>query len=1019
MKKLYTLLCAAMTMSTAVQAQEERGVMVLTGPKVAIDYYVTNSSTNGEWVCGYSYDGTMHAYVWNTQTNELKFITSADVDCAAMDVSNDGVVVGDYNGNAAYYKDGVWTMLPGGEGGGAWAISSNGKHICGLSYNKGKYRPASWTDDKITIYGDESVGAGYDISDDGTVMVGYSTLYNRTPTVWINGVENNFNPTDLGPFSVAEGLSPDGKKTIANRVIYDIETGTMKEIDYGYLWAYQLYNINNDGTACGYVQYEMGGANYPVLYKDGVFTNLTQHFKQLGVDFGNNMLYQCVNVSENQKRYALTCYDAEYYCLRPMFVDLDANISSREPVSLSVQQFQGLKNCKLTWNEPIVGAQNVEKYNIYRNDVLVGSTEGNELTYYDRDINYETYTYAVSAVYKNGVESVKCVPVSVTVKGRKASAPGSFDAMPSRKNDVRLFWDAPLVNLPTLNYQQEDDMIIGFGGGAFSFETAVRFRKEDLALYAGKKISHIYFYPMSRQNSWTINFYKASDHTAPIYSQLITDDLRYGVANTIKLNQEVEFPTDEDLIMGIFVDATGFGGYNTIGCVFNHMDRGYSDLLRQAGVSKLVSIYDQAMSSESGAYEYILTWPMGISLRDESDATAETLSTYKVYADDAVVAETTDKKYTLNNVTEGVHKYGIQAVYADGSESEIRNTVLNVTTNANYYKPVQNLQVKTSGSTVTASWAAPLDDDAAVITYASDNNTGGIAATESVSYSYQVATKYQMEKTRPYDQDYNITGFRFYPLANAEFTFYLYEDGQEDAIAYKELVRGEDYTLYTWNTIAIDEPITLDANKNYILVLDCFDVDPDQAPVGMDDQSASPNISDLVSTDEGLTWLSLVANGSKDANWMIGLAVQSKDVREIEGGIEGYNVAVDLRKKNSEPLKETTFSTDLSDGQHNIRVDVVYGTAGEVYGSLVTFNITSVAIERLESENRPIVIAQNLEGITVEGEVCRLSAYALNGQRVATANGNILGTSHLQKGVYILKVDMATGKQMQVKMQIQ
>ena len=120
-----------------------------------------------------------------------------------------------------------------------------------------------------------------------------------------------------------------------------------------------------------------------------------------------------------------------------------------------------------------------------------------------------------------------------------------------------------------------------------------------------------------------------------------------------------------------------------------------------------------------------------------------------------------------------------------------------------------------------------------------------------------------------------------------------------------------------------------------------------------------------------------------------------------------------------EPLKETTFSTDLSDGQHNIRVDVVYGTAGEVYGSLVTFNITSVAIERLESENRPIVIAQNLEGITVEGEVCRLSAYALNGQRVATANGNILGTSHLQKGVYILKVDMATGKQMQVKMQIQ
>lgn len=1022
MKKVYTLLWAFIAMTLGIHAQE-KGALMLLGPEVSIVYYVTNASTNGEWMCGYSYDGAaMHAFLWNTRTNNFSFITSAEIDCAAMDVSNDGIVVADYDGKAAYYKNGVWNFLPGGEGGGAWCISSNGKHIGGIAHYNGKYRPCSWTNEEITIYGDaNAVGAIYDISDDGNIVVGYNTYYNRTPTLWINGEEVTINLSDLGPFSVAEGLSPNAKKVIANRQIYDIETKQSETIDFGYIWSYHLYNITNEGVPYGEIQLDMGTPNIAALYIDGQFVSLQDSLSKLGVDFKGLNVYQCIGISEDHKRFALTCYDTKSYCIRPMFIELDANITSREPVSLKIQQFEGLKNCKLTWEAPIVGSEGVVSYNIYRNNQLLANVSGTNLSYYDREVNYETYTYTVSAVYKNGIESVQSDPVTATIKARSAAAPREVNVAQSRINDVRLYWEAPLSNLPSLNYIPTGDTeVVGFGGGAFSFEAAIRFRKEDLAFYSDKKISHIYFYPMSRQNSWTINFYKASDVNNPIYSQVIDNDiLQYRVINTIALNDPIAIPTDEDLIMGIYVDVTNYGGYDVIGCMFNSMDKGYTDLLRQWGTTNLTSIYDMAINSESGAYEYIVTWPMGINLRGDNDVASETLNTYKIFANDKEIAQTSTNKFLIENVADGAYTYGVQAVYNDGSASDIISTHIDLKADMSRYKSIEEVLIQTDGTKVKANWEAPMDDDAANITYSSNNNTGGIAATSAEGYGYQVAAKFGLDKTRPYNQDYNITGFRFYPLANAEFTFYLYTDDSDEEIAYKELIRGEDYNLYTWNTITLDEPITLDANKKYTLVLDCYDVDPDMAPVGMDDQKATPNASDLYSIDDGETWYSLYERGGKNANWMIGLVVKSKDVRKLNPEVEGYNIIIDQKQQNETPIKETTFTTDLTEGVHNLRIDVVYGSpVGTKKGTQKTFTITAVALEQLEAEDRTLVITPEQGSITVEGGVKQLSVYNTQGHCLATTESNTLSTEHLNAGIYLLQIKSESGKTTLVKMQI-
>jgi hypothetical protein len=53
------------------------------------------------------------------------------------------------------------------------------------------------------------------------------------------------------------------------------------------------------------------------------------------------------------------------------------------------------------------------KYNIYRNEALIGNTT--EVSYVDEDLESGTYTYEVSAVYENGESKKVSSTVSLTV----------------------------------------------------------------------------------------------------------------------------------------------------------------------------------------------------------------------------------------------------------------------------------------------------------------------------------------------------------------------------------------------------------------------------------------------------------------------------------------------------------------------------------------------------------------------------------------------------------------------------
>lgn len=77
-------------------------------------------SSNGKWAVGCAIseiDKDANPHLWNLTTYEDKLlVTESSTVSGAWDVSDNGIVVGNYEDMPAYYKDGKWTILPTPEG---------------------------------------------------------------------------------------------------------------------------------------------------------------------------------------------------------------------------------------------------------------------------------------------------------------------------------------------------------------------------------------------------------------------------------------------------------------------------------------------------------------------------------------------------------------------------------------------------------------------------------------------------------------------------------------------------------------------------------------------------------------------------------------------------------------------------------------------------------------------------------------------------------------------------------------
>lgn len=1034
---LLIALCAAFS-----YAQD--GYVILTSPEVAVEYQVVAISPNGRWACGNINDGNYRGFVWDLVSGEVTELSSAGDITIALDVSNDGTVVGSFTTNEGTpnnapvetygkWKDGRWEALSIVEpstgnrismDGYAGCISADGSTIGGIGGYSGSYVPVVWVNGELHIV-ENYTGAVYGISSDGKMLCGWSNhpqKYNRSCAIWTsseNGLYDVKTYTDLeslysaGPFCVARRFSPNDKYVVAYNRVYNTETHEATVFNFNEFAGFEFYGVNNDGSVYGQYGETLATSHAVIKALDGTTTDVRQMLIEKGVNLDKYpTLITVAGISEDMKSIAVVAYDT-LDIPRSLVIKLDVDTLHSAPVALKSRLLEGLNSVKLTWKGPLSNQGAVKGYNIYRDGTLVATTSQSDMQYYDRNLPEGTYSYTVRAIYADEL-SEEGEPLSVTVAGVEPTAPRNLVAVQSGLNDVRLMWEAPYRALPRYSYYNDTHQLGGMGGGTFSFETAIRLREQELSLYkeGGYTLSGVSFRPMSRQNGWKVALYHADDMTTPFYEESIpAEGLCYGEENRFTFTTPQEIPASGDVILSIKVDVTGFGGYNVIGIAVAKPDAGYSDLLRQEGQANFFSMYEAGMNAEEGAYEYNMSWSMGM-LFDKAAAAHSPIRDYTISANGNTVTTVAATNYRHDALPDGNYLYQVVANYADGTASLAATTELDVVRNESVYKTVTP-KVTTKGDAATLSWETPVNDDEQYVTYASDTNTGGLVGAEADQFSYMVGAKYSTEKLRHF-QGYQITGFRFYPLNDADYAFILQKDGEE--IVYRELMRGTDYVLNRWNTVMLDEPIDIDPFANYFLVLDCYDVTPNKAPIGMDDQIAYPGVSDLYSTDDGQTFLSLYSQGGKNANWMIGLVVADANPKALP--IEGYNVYLSNVLQNDTPLNETHYTiSGLEERPYQARVNPIYGDGiGEKRSNAVTFVIDfSTGIQKLTDAG--VSLTRSADQITLQGGHVRTAAlYNVDGRCVATAQGNSLSVRHLAPGTYILKANV-DGHDYAVKLQ--
>ena len=1040
MKKIFLFLVMALC---ALGINAQQGHLILSTPEVQVEYQVTAMSPNGRWACGNINDGNYRGFIWDLVSGEVTELSATGDISIAFDVSDDGVVVGSFTttegtpNNAPVetygkWEKGKWSELPltTAEGvtldrdGYAQAISADGKTIAGIGAVAGKYYPLVWKDGEVQIV-DEITGAVYDVSADGEVLCGWTThptKNNRTCAIWVKDAEGKYSDKiqpdikslySAGPFVVARGVSPNAKYVSAFRRLYEMDDRKSTILKIEDEMEFEAYGATNDASVFGYIGDGYGSREAVLLAKDGTITKLREYFISQGVNMDKYPnLFATIAVSEDQKTFAVIAYDTEMIP-RSLVIKLGVETEKASPVALKAQVLEGVSAVKLYWNAPLSNSKNVKGYNLYRDGVKVNEKLLTTTSYIEENVNVASAVYTVTAVYAES-ESVPSEPVEVTIVSQSKNAPRNFFGTQFGLNNARFSWEAPFTNLPIYKYYDKFNQGVGLGGGTFGLEGAIRIRTSELEIYRkqGYKVSEVSFIPMSKQAGWTICLYYEGD-TEPFYEQKVdANTLNYGVENRVALNEPQEIPEDVDIMVGVKVDTKGYGGYSVLGVVPKRADAGYSDLIRQEGQGDFISMYNSGVSSQSGSYEFNITWAMGVVFAKDG-AAPQTVKEYVLYADGTEVARSSETSYFANQLENGKYHYQLSAVYTDGSLSEQVSTNFNILSNEKALKAVTP-EIKTKGAKMTATWEKPMDSDERVVTYASDVCTGGMIGAEADQYSYIAAVKYDKNKLAALN-DYQVKALRFYPLSDADFTFILLKDNEE--IVYLPLDRETGYKKNQWNTIALEEPITLDPNSNYVLLLDCYDVTPETAPLGLDNQIAYPEKSDLYSTDDGETFLSLSSQGGKNANWMLGMVVESTTPCELP--LSGYNIYLDGKLHNQGLWNTESYEiTDLKDGIYQLRVNPLYvGANGETTSPVQTFTIDiASAIDNVTGD--AIQVVKGAEYVQVKGDdVQSLSLYDLRGAVVAQSITNSVCVSALPAGVYVLKVKVGT-KEVAIKIQL-
>lgn len=1048
------LMCCVTFLLMSTVAYAEKGAFFLYGPE---NLQVTAVSPNGKWACGIVGDGAtiMQGLLWNLVTGETTYLSLTD-ESTAMDVTDDGMVVGaftDYTATengapisvAGFYKDGKWTRFDNStiegaalDGGEAYGVSDDGRFAVGATYINGKYCPVKWEDGVLKLAYKSTEGVAYTITGDGEFAAGWSTeslqvpsadstrtVTNRVAIYWSDS-EAYIVGTYPSIFDAGQKFSPDKSKLLCSAwghsFVYDMITQERTELPWYSENCYNkyLYYIDNNGTVIGGEEdmdmFTGASDYYAYIYENGTAMKMVDWLAEKGVtvDDTKAQLIRGVDMSLDQKVMAFMTLINENGMLTGAFssaiLKLDCEVDYPAPVALKVSKLNGLNTVRLTWNAPLVSADNVVGYNVYCNGTRI--VEGiNEVSYMN-DVVDGTYVYAVTALYEGEnddiVESEFSESVTIEIAAEQPNPVSNVEAHQVGYDDLRLRWESPASNLPQATYFDPSEVTSSFGGGSNSFVSAIRLGYDFVQKYSQDyAIARVGFMPGNEKAHYSIVVYVDE---AEVYRQAVADSgLKYGRMNIVNLGSPVRFAENQMVYVAVEVDASDLSSSaaNVIGMNYGSLVEGYSDLVRLLTEPKFYSLNRSAV--DNGIGEMPISWAISaifgkVDAEGHVQIDNDVVAGYEVYRDGDKLATVTDETYLDKGVSTGTHTYGVEVRYADESMSERESITVEMSLNVSACQKVTNVEVMSEPSYVKASWSAPLNNDERVVSYSGNEKGAGIKVNTSDLVEYTVAAYYPFSYVDWYE-GYVIKSLRFYPTDEAVFTLVLEVDGVDaEMISIGELGEPDGYMLNQWNEYELNTPVTIKRGGEYMVKLICSEVDPTTTPISLDNTAGVTDVSDLFSWDYA-TFSSITEYVSVSGNWMLGMVVNNGSEEALP--VDGYNVLIDGTQVNEDLVQETVYdhSADFKEADiHRLKVNVVYPSVGEVEGDVVFFSVSPAAVESVSVDRVNVYPNPAASYLRVDGPADRLVMYDLSGRKVAETCAVELDVTALPVGNYLLRV---------------
>lgn len=985
--------------TTIPAAYSERGDTLLLTPSTLETMHLHGLSPNGRWAAGYyGSDTSSRAFVWDLASD--KFTTISTVFASQLyGIANDGTAYGWRARTANIEEDttdddllwgtckaGVWTEQPKG-------FKANGITADGILYGNSNNQPATFDPrtSSLTLFtlgGATTKGTlnAATSTADAILFAGAATNGGKTvPAIWRSNEDATLYDTMAAAITA---ISPDGRWAIAGQDYrLNVAEGTAEHIISMSARSHNTHNpevlrtITDDGTIFGtydesLLSDERGVAL--VYTTDNRWRTLSDWLRdERSYTASRYNLTSLRAVSADGHTLLLhgiqSGADASDAFTKGLAVMTDVPLHHLAPTSVEASTMQSMETIKIAWEAPLSDATLVASYLVKRDGVTIANPDAHTFTYYDKSITPNvTYSYTIAAVYADGVTSEESYASEAIYTVNSHPTVRNIGLRPSGLDDMQITWDAPIINLPKLQYFDEQSEWYAFGTGSYDAEFGIRIPATDLANCNGEKVRTFQFLPTGPQKAYTLNLYRGNangqgyEHT-PFYSQPISpNDLNYGTVNVISLTTPQDLPAT-DLYVGLFIESAN--NDNMLGISYEGFRAGYTDLCRIDGIFSEM----RAISSESQqATEIVL--PLGIGVSSEEAYEKSLVRQYNISCDGQKVAGTTATRLKIENLAEGHHTFGITTTYNDSEDSDEATAAYDLKHNTEAYRTISNPAITVNAdNTADFSWQGPMEDDRTEIHWGDLEAKDGWIVPEGFN-TFTAAAIYPATLTAPYTGEYEITDLFFYPLTEAYFAVTL---GNNIGDVYAQFVPATPAEGQSpmptvvpdeINYLPLPSPLTLDAGINYQLSVNVYGAEPGTSPLAYDSSNKWENgFSNLIDYGYGLSDLNQLVQAGERPNWLMGFVIREKDAKPMP--VEGYNVRIDGSKANTKLLTTPSFhSTALSDGKHTVAIDVDYTGGISKQGFKTTFSVPAES-----------------DGINdVSAEATDAPVYDLQGRRVIT-----------------------------------